>query len=456
VTRKDWLARILRWLPFAIAPAYLAVVLWFQPGEHVGLPREPAWLGRLLYDDGDMAAMALRGINAHLGRTPGQVATPAYVPPDEYRASLDNRERAYLPTYYLEYPHACLLLFQLGYVWQKDLEPPPASVCDGAYHNVSDHEPSSDYDGRLWRQFRLATQTYLFIFLACQLALMFVLRHGYEPGDGPGPIWLCVLPAALYFTLHRFDIVPALLTALSLLALGRQRVVSAAVFLAAATAIKVYPVLLAPLVVNYLWQRREAVRWAAAYTATLTLFFVPVILFSGWEAFWGPYQVQLNRDPMGPTLYGAVLPFSWSGNEPGPKLFRLCTVLLTVALLTWSRIDSLESLLRRGAIAVIVFISVPVFYSPQWILWLLPLLVPLAHRQRWLLLSLVAFDLMTYLSFPIAWNESLPAYFGWLPLSATIVARFVILGVVLVLLAWPEMRAWMSPSEQAKAASVAA
>jgi hypothetical protein len=179
---------------------------------------------------------------------------------------------------------------------------------------------------------------------------------------------------------------------------------------------------------------------------------VPVVLFSGWEAFWGPYQVQLNRDPMGPTLYGTVLPFSWAGNEPGPKLFRLGTVLLTVALLTWSRIDSLESLLRRGAIALIVFMSVPVFFSPQWIVWLLPLLVPLAYRQRWLLPLLVALDLTTYLSFPIAWQ----GYFGWLTTREAISVRFIILGMVLILLAWPEIRGWISAREEAKAASVVA
>jgi hypothetical protein len=445
VPRKDWLATLGRLLPFAVPFAYLALVLWIQPGEHVGLPREPAWLGRLLYDEGDVAAMALRGINAHLGRTAGNLTTPGSVSEEEYRAGLKDRHRPYQATYYLEYPHACLLLFRLGYVWQTDVLPPPASVCDGAYHNVSNHEPEDDYDRRLWRQFRLATQTYLLVFLACQLAFMFVLAKGYDPEEKSGLVWLCVLPAALYFTLHRFDIVPALLTALSLLALGRERFLVSAALLAAATAIKVYPIVLAPLLVSFLWDRREsAARWVAGYAATLALFFAPVVIFSGWEAFWGPYHVQLNREPMGPTLYGVVFPASWSGNEPAAKLFRLGLVLLTTAALLWRRIDSLDALLRRGAIALIVFVSMPVFYSPQWVLWLLPLLVPLASRQRWLVLPLVAIDLLTYLSFPIAWESSLEKYLGWPPLDGVVMARFVVLAVVLVMLAWPERRVWFS------------
>lgn len=441
---QGWLSNCVRWLPFIIAPAYLAVVLSFQPAHHVGLPPESVWMGRLVYDEGDVAAMALRGINAHLGRTAGNVATPVYVPLQEYRVRMDDTERPYQDTYFLEYPHASLLIFRLGYIWQADLEPPPASVCDGAYLNVSDHQPENPRDRRLWRQFRLATQTYLFIFLACQLALMLVLTKGYEPGDPPGPIWICVLPAAMYFTLHRFDIVPALLTALSLMALGRKWFLAAALCLAAATAVKVYPVLLAPLVVGYLWDRRAvALRWAAAYAATLALFFLPVVLLSGWACFWGPYQVQLNRDPMGPTLYGVVFPASWSGHETGPKLFRLGVVLSTTALLLCGRIDSMNTLLRRGAIVLIVFVSVPVFYSPQWVLWLLPLLVPLAQRQRWLLLPMVALDLITYLSFPIAWESSLPQYFDWLPLQSAVLARFALLGVVLLMLAWSERPSWL-------------
>jgi hypothetical protein len=466
MTVKSYLATAVRGFPFLIPPAYLLIVLWLQPADHLGSPPKPPWLGRLLYDDYDVAAMALRGVNADMGRSAGRVDIPPH--DANYEAGLNDPERPYRPTYYLEYPHACLILFRLGYVWQLDFVPPPASVCDGNYHDLVYHWPQTDYDERFWRQFRRATQTYLVVFVLCQLALMFVLWKGYEPGDKPGPIWLCVLPAALYFTLNRFDIVPALLTALSLLALGHKRFVTSAALLAAATAIKVYPVVLAPLVVSYLWDRREAYgrwvygRWATAYAGTLALFFLPVLVFSGWESFWGPYQFQLNRDPMGPTLYGSVLPYSWSGNEPLLKLFRLGTVLSTTAALMVGPFAGLESLLRRGAMALIVFVALPVFFSPQWVLWFLPLLVPLARGQRWLLAATVTLDLVTFLTFPLGWDGMLNSYLGWqdpenaskvLQWAAT--TRFVILGVLLVMLARLEIRSWLSVREQPVPESVA-
>jgi len=473
VISKNYLVNVLRGLLFLIPPAYLIFVLWLQPADRLGVPSEPPWLGRLLYDDWDVAAMALRGVNAQMGRSAGRVDVPAYVSAADYEAGLHDRDRPYRSTYYLEYPHACLILFRLGYLWQSDLVPPPASVCDGAYHNIAVHAPQTDYDETLWRQFRRATQTYLVVFVFCQLALMSVLWIGYEPGDKPGPIWLCVLPAALYFALNRFDVVPALLTALSLRALGHKQYATAAAFLAAATAIKVYPVLLAPLVVRYLWDRREApVRWAVAYAATLVLFLVPVVVFAGWESFWGPYQFQLNREPMGPTIYGSILPFSWSGNGIWPRMFRLGTVLLTVGLLLVSPIDRQETLLRRGAIALIAFVALPVFYSPQWIIWFLPLLVPLARTQRWLLVPLVALDLVTYLSFPAGWDGSLAELLFWLfpGLGATWTherlmeilvgvltgARFVILAVLLAVLAGPGIFGWFRAEIEPEPESVVA
>jgi hypothetical protein len=472
VISKDHLVNGLRGLLFLIPVAYLVLVLWLQPADRLGVPPEPPWLGRLLYDDWDVAAMALRGVNAQMGRSAGRVNVPAEEY-DVFLTGLNDPQQPLRARYYLEYPHACLILFRLGYIWQPGFVQPPASVCDGDYHHIPVHVPQTDHEEALWREFRRATQTYLVVFVLCQLALMAVLWKGYEPGDKPGPIWLCVLPAALYFTLNRFDIVPALLCALSLLALGHKRFATSAALLAAATAIKVYPALLAPLVARYLWDRREApVRWATAYAATLAIFLVPVLVFAGWESFWGPYQFQLNRGPEGPTIYGSILPLSWAGSGTWPKVFRLGTVLSTVGLLLVGPISNFDSLLRRGAIALIVFVTLPVFYSPQWIIWFLPLLVPLARTQRWLLVPVVALDLVTYLSFPATWDGNLTELLFWLfpELDATwtygdltgllrgtlTVARFVLMGVLVIMLAAPELGGWLRAAKKLEPESAAA
>jgi hypothetical protein len=387
---------------------YLAAVLGLQPTDHLGGPDHFPWLGRLVYDDYDPAARALRGLNAALGRTAGRLDEPPWLGPEEFRKALDSPAQAPQPTYFLEYPHAALLLFRLGYCFGNRPDPRdvPTAVSDGDFHDLTEHVPRNEGEVVLWRQLRRAIQVYAVIATLCLLALMLVLARGYEPGTGlAGPLFLLVLPATLYFTLHRFDVGPALLTALSLACLGRRRLVLAALLLAAATLIKVYPVLLAPLFVRYLSaDRRRMILWSSTYAAALGVFFASSVQLTGWDATWAPYRFQLSRELEGWTLYGNVLPpYLGKNNLPG-RLFRTGGMLLFVLALCRSRPHDLTGLLRRGLMVLIVFVCLQVFYSPQWILWFMPFLVPLAaldHRVCW---SAIALDIVTFLSFPVVFD----------------------------------------------------
>jgi hypothetical protein len=235
-----------------------------------------------------------------------------------------------------------------------------------------------------------------------------------------------MLPAALYFTLYRFDIVPALLTALSLACLGRRWWSASALLLAAATMVKVYPVLLVPLVLRYLGGWRRAGRWLAVYAAAVVAFVLPPLLGEGLEAVLGPYRVQLSRQREGYTLYGLLLPAALGENDALGKGFRLAALLLVLAGLLRRRPGDLAGLLRNGAVLLVVFVSLSVFYSPQWLLWLAPLLLPLTGRTRGLAWLVAALDLVTFCTFPLVAPEGLAA--------ALAAARFLVLGgIVLVL-----------------------
>jgi uncharacterized membrane protein len=264
------------------------------------------------------------------------------------------------------------------------------------------------------------------------LLLMLVLQAGYEPGGGlAGWPALLLLPGMLYFSLNRYDVVLALLAALGLACLGRRHVLLSGALLGAATAIKVWPVILVPLVLRYLWpRRREALGWLAAYGLMLSASFVPTLVQFDWQAVWGPFRLQLSREPMGTTVYGYVLPLRLAEGDSIGQAFRLGTVALTVLLLSYRRPPDLASLLRRGAIAVIVFISLPIFYSPQWILWLSPFLVPLARVHRPILWLLLALDLVTYATFALG-ADAVAA-------SAVAYLRFASLAALVGVLVWAE------------------
>src|SRR5262249_40968213 len=257
--RRTWRrgrAAFVRWGPVAVPLLYLAAVLWAQPGDHMGPPDRAPWLGQCFYDDLDVSAMALRGLNASLGRVAGREDNPprlhddgalpvlgastvgslgsplgqgplltasALVPgraDDEYARALDA-DLPLQPRYYLEYPHAALLIFRAGYLLQSPLPPVPAAVQDGGYGAIVAHPPRNERERDLWRRFRYVTRVHRCLMAGCLLAYLAVLRAGYQRGGGLASSGvLLVLPAALFFTLHRFDIVPVLLTALSLACLG--------------------------------------------------------------------------------------------------------------------------------------------------------------------------------------------------------------------------------------------
>ncbi len=445
----------IEWAPLVVPLLYLAFVLSVQPADRLGPPAAYPWAPEGLYDDFDFAAMALRGLNASLGRIAGRQDYPdspeRELLPEEFNKQLDAAPGPLLPRYFLEYPHAALLLFRIPFIFFD--EPVSAAVLDGSYSSLVFHVPRNEGERRLWSRFRWAARFYITTMIACQLALVVLLRRGYGAGEQlASNCLLLLLPGAIYYTAYRFDIVPALLTALSLACLGRRRILAAAVFLGMASMIKVYPVLLAPLVLRYLWDdRRQRGIWLGAFLATIAAFLLPPLLTSGWEAVWAPYRFQLRREPLLWTAYDYILPKYLEQNDLRGSAFRLGCLVLTVAALALPRVPDLSTLLRRGAVVLIVFVSLAVFYSPQWILWLTPLLLPLATGWRSVTGLVIGLDLITFLTWsvrPDRWYEQtdwISAAWGRHLLDAAVYGRFAVLAALAVVLLWPGWRTAQRP-----------
>jgi hypothetical protein len=284
----------------------------------------------------------------------------------------------------------------------------PPAVCDGCHNNVVEHTPRNAAEDALWSHFRHATRWYAVVMLVSLCALMAVLHAGYEPGTRlTTPIHLLLLPASLYFALNRFDVLPALLVGLSLAAGGRGRHLASGGFLAAATLLKAYPVLLVPPLLRFVSaDRRSGVRWALGYGGLMLAFLIPTVALSDGRTVLAPYRFQLTRPAEDWTLFGYVLPAVLAQDSLAARIFRSGSVIAAALALVWMRPGSLVSVLRRGAVMLLVFLALQVFYSPQWVLWLTPLLVPLATTSRVILWLTVLLDLVTFLSFPVVFDLS--------------------------------------------------
>ncbi len=437
--RRVWTLAV-RWAPFVVPPFYFILIVGLQPRDHMGPPDAAPWLQSSLYDDYDAAAMALRGLNAARGRMAGATDPPTPRDPEGFNQTLDDPRQTLKPRYHLEYPPSALWLFRLGWIGQTDLNSFPPAILDGDYNAIVQHIPRDKQERHWWNQFRRAMQMNMLLMMLSGLALTTLLRVGYESAGGLSSSGLLLLlPAALYFTLNRFDIVPALLTALSFACFGRRWTAGSAVFLAAAMMVKVYPALLAPLVLRYLvpdWRRAGI--WLLCYIGTTLALLLPSLLLEGWPALGESFHFQLTREPMPFTAYGPLLPLSLAASDALGRTFRLGTLALTIAGLCRTRPPDLASLLRRAAVVLIVFIGLSVTFSPQWILWLAPLCLPLA-RGNWLLTGLIfALDLATYFTFPV--YSPLWGPFAAGGADRAVYVRFAVLFCLAAMLVWQEMR----------------
>lgn len=225
--------------------------------------------------------------------------------------------------------------------------------------------------------------------------------------------------------LTRFDLWPAMLTVGTLAALvsGRDRLGFGILGLAATA--KIYPLVLLPIALVYVGRRRgarEAGICLAVLAGVLVLVLVPFAVLSpdglldSFERQTGrPLQVEtlgasalLGANQLGwyaPTVVSSFGSQNLAGNLPD-ALATVQTVLQVAAVIaTWllfavSR-GRQEQLLAGAAAAVAAFVCLGKVLSPQFLIWLVPI-VPLVAGGYGLVASglLLAALVLTHLWFP--------------------------------------------------------
>jgi hypothetical protein len=225
--------------------------------------------------------------------------------------------------------------------------------------------------------------------------------------------------------LSRFDLWPASLAVLALAAIVHERLTLAALALGAAIAAKLWPAVLAPLVVAHVWRtrgRREAAEWAIELAIVDAAIFIPFAVLSpaGLQA---SFHAQIARPLQLESLGGAVLialhhiagtslhVVSSFGSQnlagTGAHAMEIATTVVgvlavsTVWLLYARRPAGGERLVMHAAAAVAATLAFGKVFSPQFVIWLVPL-VPLVRGRRGLTAGalLIAALVQTQLWFP--------------------------------------------------------
>jgi Glycosyltransferase family 87 len=261
--------------------------------------------------------------------------------------------------------------------------------------------------------------------------------------------------------LSRFDLWPAALTALALAAVTVRRTVLGLALLGLAFAAKIYPGVLLPLLVVYMWRRegrRTALFGASAFLAVALVALLPFLALSPhglWESISGQASRPLQIESLGASvllaahqvsgLHLIMLPSHGSDNLWGrtpDELAKTQSVLQLVVLIgLWIAFArgpaEPQRLFRFAAASVCAFIALGKVLSPQYLVWLLPL-VPLVRGRRGIAagaLLLLAMTL-TQLWFPYRYLDLVLKFeptASWL-----VFARDLTLLGLLAVLVWPE------------------
>jgi hypothetical protein len=257
--------------------------------------------------------------------------------------------------------------------------------------------------------FRRSFETLMWLCGAAALAAMAVilrtLRRSAEN------VWAALCFAAIAplllgsVILSRFDLWPAAVVtgALAALVSGRPRLGHA--LLGLGVAAKLYPAVFVPLGIAFAWKRagrREALTCLALVLGVVAVVFAPfVILAPG--GVWHSLSVQLTRPLQVESLGSALLLVGHhlfglgvtgetshgSQNLAGHAADSLAVMstVLQASVLIWiwaafarGRGDA-EALVRSTAAALCVFVAFGKVLSPQFMIWLIPV-VPLVRGRR--------------------------------------------------------------------------
>ena len=350
-----------------------------------------------------------------------------------------------------------------GEIPYRDFRPeyPPAALPTFAVPSVAAGAGAAQDDYSRWFEAVMV--------LCGALALLFfalTLRSlGREqPALSAALLFVAVAPLLLgSVVLSRFDLWPAAIVAGALAALcaGRDRVALGALGLGIAA--KVYPAVLVPLFLARTWAvrgRREAVASAGVLLAVVAVTFGPfVVLGPGgvWNAVERQFTRPLQLESLGASLLLAahhafgvdvtIRSSHGSQNLAGtlPDVLSIVQSAAGVAALAaiWvafarEPLDR-ERLVRLGAAAVCVLVALGKVASPQFLLWLVPL-VPLVRGRRGLaatgLLGLAL--VLTQVWFPYRYWDlvfDLDVVASW-----TVLARDGVLVALLAVLVWPAAR----------------
>lgn len=236
------------------------------------------------------------------------------------------------------------------------------------------------------------------------------------------------------FLMQRFDIAAAFITLLAIYAFISEKPILAGLLLAIGTWVKLYPAVILPVLLIYLWQTRRdwrnALRLAISFGLVnflllgIALFVVPLRYLTTFLSYQSDRGVQTESlyasaiaivRTLGLTTAKVVHSYgSFNFDSPlSPPLASLATILIVVGLLglyvlAWwyfgkiQKAAELNKILQISVLAIFWFILANKVLSPQYLIWLLPFVAFWRGFKSWGFLLIL---IVSFLPFPFSLGD---------------------------------------------------
>jgi len=247
------------------------------------------------------------------------------------------------------------------------------------------------------------------------VALLLARLDASKPRIWAGTLLFALSPIALGpIALNTYDAWPALLTIAALFLLLAGGAVAAFALLGVAFAAKVYPVVLLPPALVFLWRtsgRERVLRALAAFLGAAVILVLPFLVLAP-HGLAESFRAQAGRSLQVESLAGSVLAvadrlgvysatvvhrtghavsYDLVGSLPDTlAVVSSVAQVLAVLAVTWLYFrgrDEARRLTAAFAAAIIGFLAFTRFFSPQYLVWVLPFAV-LLGPSAWALVAL--------------------------------------------------------------------
>lgn len=264
--------------------------------------------------------------------------------------------------------------------------------------------------------------------------------------------------------LSRYDLWPTLLTIAAVAAIWLGSTRTGFAFLGLGFAAKAFPIVILPIVLVYAWRnegRRRALQGLGVFLIAVLAWFLPFVIASPhgvWASIANQSGRPLQIESLGATIWlfahqviGTHLHVYFThgsdnlDGHPAMQFASVMSVIQAAAIVgVWAVFAAgkatRERVIVAATAAVCAFIIFDRVLSPQYLIWLAPLVMIVPGRRGLAAIGLLALSmLLTQVWFPqhfVQLKEFLPLE------SWAVIARDLVLLTLFGTLAWPDVPIW--------------